>query len=75
MSVDEYVPNVEDEKVREPFNLYQIQIKGLKKGWLIYPKTLNPLTLIIKLKRKSMSTCLKITPEIFDTFRKNGMYL
>lgn len=60
--MDEYVPNIEEGKVRESFNLYQIQIEGLKKGWLIYPKVLNPLTLTIKLKKKVMSTCLKIAP-------------
>ena len=31
-------------------NLYQLQIEGLKKGWQIYPNTLNPLTLTIKKK-------------------------
>ncbi len=32
-------------------DLYQIQMDGLKKGWLIYPHTLNPLVLTIEKKK------------------------
>lgn len=42
---------IESNKVKLE-NLYQIQMDGLKKGWLIYPNTLNPLTLTIE-KRKT----------------------
>ena len=30
--MNEYVYNIEDKKMRKPFNLYQIQLKGLEKG-------------------------------------------
>ena len=45
------VPKVENKTARGSISLYQLQIEGLKKGWLIYPKTLNPLTLTIKRKK------------------------
>ncbi len=33
-------------------DLYQLQMEGLKRGLLIYPTTLNPLTLTIKRKKE-----------------------
>lgn len=36
----------------EPIDLYQMQMEGLKKGWLVYPTCLNPLTLTIKKRKK-----------------------
>ena len=40
-------------------DLYQIQIEGLRKGWLIYPKTLNPLSLTVK-RRKQRPSPLRV---------------
>ena len=62
MDTNDDISNVEDKKARMIFDLYQLQIEGLKKGWLIYPKTLNPLTLIIKRKSKVTLTRLDVTP-------------
>ena len=42
-------------KYEKTFNLYQLQIEGLRKGWLIYPRIFNPLTLIIKKKSRVTS--------------------
>jgi len=43
------MPEVKN-KSGKVFDLYQLQIEGLKKGWLIYPCTLEPLSLIVKRK-------------------------
>ena len=40
--------SVKKSKVGEVLNLHQLQIDGLRKGWLIYPKTLKPLILTIR---------------------------
>ncbi len=40
-------------------NLYQIQMDGLKRGWLIYPSTLNPLALTIE-KRKAKTKIFEL---------------
>lgn len=48
-----HTPKAENKAV-ELFELYQLQIEGLKKGWLIYPKTLNPLTLTIRRKEEKI---------------------
>ncbi len=34
-------------------NLYQIQMDALAKGWLIYPSSINPLTLTIEKRKKT----------------------
>jgi hypothetical protein len=41
-----------NKELRTTIDLYQLQMEGLKKGWLIYPKTLNPLSLTIKKKKQ-----------------------
>lgn len=62
----EYMKYTSDVELAKPgvLNLYQLQIEGLKTGWLIYPMTLNPLTLTIKRKKTkaAISTRLDIMP-------------
>lgn len=49
--------NTHETNVKEEnFSLYQLQIEGLKNGWLIYPKTLNPLTLTIRRKEQKTAS-------------------
>lgn len=62
MFVIKFPNETNHEKVEEQFNLYQLQIEGLRKGWLIYPETLNPLTLTIKRKSKEQSMQLYMLP-------------
>ena len=46
-------------KQREPFNLYQLQIDGLKSGWHIFPKMSDTLTLTIKKKKEKNRSVLE----------------
>ena len=41
-------PNTENNQTKQ--SILQLQLDGLKEGWLIYVKTLNPLTLTIRKK-------------------------
>jgi len=58
IEIKKHTCGAETEKT-EVFNLYQLQIEGLKTGWLIYPKTLNPLTLTIKRKRQIAASTIR----------------
>ena len=44
--------NTEFDHKTEAVNLYQLQMEGLKSGLIIYPKTLEPLTLVIRKREK-----------------------
>lgn len=44
------IPNTNRSK--ETFDLYQLQVNATKEGWLIYPQTLNPLTITIRKKKE-----------------------
>ena len=50
MNLSESISYPLHKKAGESFDLYQLQIEGLKEGWFIYPKALNPLALTIKKK-------------------------
>lgn len=48
MGIINYTTEDNREKSDKVPDLYQLQIEGLKKGWRIYPQTLEPLSLIIE---------------------------
>jgi len=62
IEIIKHPPKAEEKPLREPINLYQLQIEGLKEGWLIYPETLNPLVLTIKRKKEKANPLAWIEP-------------